>query len=326
MPKISIIIPAYNCGKFIVPCLDSLMAQTERDWEAIIIDDGSTDRTRQIADERAMSDPRFRVISQANSGRPSVARNAGLRLATGELLCFLDGDDLYDERKLARQIAVMEAYPDVACVFHEVRFIDAAGRKMAGTYLGDVAYLEKARNYLIASGNRVYLGSPDFYCFMSTEITGMHTSAVMIRRSAVDAQELYFSEDLIIGEDDDLWFRVAKGRKVAFIDEELSYYRQHEASITRQYEQALLGSIATHTRNLERAQHDLSSKQAKCYRSRIARQYRYLGYFNFREGKVAEARSAYGQSLGLDFHWPVLVGLAKTFFPRWLVNAYRRHA
>ncbi len=325
MPRISVIIPAYNCEKFILPCMHSLLAQTEQDWEAIIVDDGSTDRTLEIATRIAAEDSRLRLISQPHSGKPGIARNTGLRQAKGEFLCFLDGDDCYDERKLARQLAVMDTYPSVACIFHDVRLIDAEGCKLAATYLGEVAFLEKARANLVAENDHLYLSGPGFYGFISVEINGMHTSAVMIRRSAFDEGELYFPEDIEIGEDIDLWFRIAKGRQVAFIDEALSSYRQHEASITRNHERVLLGQIAAHTRNLERASLHLSKEQVGRYRSRIGRLHRHLGYAYFSVGKLAESRLAYRQSASLDFHWATLYNLTKTYFPQWLVTAYRRN-
>jgi len=304
--------------------MNSLLAQTEQDWEAIIVDDGSTDRTLEIATRIAAGDSRFIVISQANSGKAAIARNMGLTLATGKFVAFLDGDDIYREQKLSRQVTVMDAYPEVACVFHDVRFIDENGHQLE-TYLRDASYLEKARGYLETEDGCLYLSTPGFYGFMSSEMTGMHTSAVMIRKSAIDQEELYFPEDLEIGEDIDLWFRVAKGRQVAFIDEELSDYRQHGSSVTRNNERLLLGSIASHTGNLQRVSLHLTNEQAKRYRSRIARQHRHLGYLYFRAGKFAESRLAYRQSASMDFHWATLYNLAKTYFPQWLVTAYRRN-
>ena len=112
MPFFSIIIPVYNVAPYLRECLDSVLAQTFTDWEAICVDDGSTDGSGTILDEYAVKDKRFRVIHQRNAG-VSAARNAALDHATGEWLCFVDADDkvechwLHDIADGARQ------YPDV---------------------------------------------------------------------------------------------------------------------------------------------------------------------------------------------------------------------
>lgn len=95
-PKFSIIIPVYNVAPYIRECLDSVLAQTYTDWEAICVDDGSTDGSSAILDEYAAKDARFRVIHQVNAG-VSAARNAALDVAQGEWVGFVDGDDAIDE-------------------------------------------------------------------------------------------------------------------------------------------------------------------------------------------------------------------------------------
>lgn len=95
MPQISVIIPCYNHGKYLSAALDSLIAQTFTDWEAIIVNDGSTDETDAIATKYSEHDGRIRYFSQNNSGA-SVARNRGVSEAQGELISFLDADDWYE--------------------------------------------------------------------------------------------------------------------------------------------------------------------------------------------------------------------------------------
>lgn len=93
MPKISVIIPGYNVEKYLRRCLDSVINQTFSDWEAICINDGSTDNTGAIMAEYAARDKRFSVINEAHGG-PSDARNAGIARATGDYILCVDGDDL----------------------------------------------------------------------------------------------------------------------------------------------------------------------------------------------------------------------------------------
>jgi len=105
----SIIVPVYNAAKYLRPCLDSVLNQTEADWECICVDDGSTDESGEILDEYARIDRRFRIVHQANGGE-GVARNAGLKVATGNWITWLDADDLYavDRLQEARRIIETE--------------------------------------------------------------------------------------------------------------------------------------------------------------------------------------------------------------------------
>ncbi|MBS4760417.1 MAG: glycosyltransferase [Clostridium sp.] len=92
MYKISVIIPVYNCEKFLQKCLDSVVMQTYQNLEIICVDDGSTDKSAQILKEYSLKDSRFKIISQKNEGQSS-ARNRGLEEATGEYISFIDADD-----------------------------------------------------------------------------------------------------------------------------------------------------------------------------------------------------------------------------------------
>lgn len=96
---ISIIIPIFNVEKYLPKCLNSIAGQTLKDWEALLIDDGSTDNSGEICDFICRTDPRFRVIHQNNAGL-SDARNTGLRNAIGDYICFIDGDDYIHPRFL----------------------------------------------------------------------------------------------------------------------------------------------------------------------------------------------------------------------------------
>lgn len=98
-PLISFVIPVYNTGKYLKRCLDSIVLQTYKVWEAILVDDGSTDGSGGICDEYAAGDQRFHVIHQVNGGQPK-ARNAGIRKARGKYIAFVDSDDWIDKMYL----------------------------------------------------------------------------------------------------------------------------------------------------------------------------------------------------------------------------------
>jgi len=110
--KFSVIIPIYNCEKYLPECLDSVLYQTFTDWECICVDDGSTDNSGRIADEYAKKDCRLRVVHQPNGGE-GAARNAGLEVFKGQWVYFLDSDDILNHRTLEICAKGFEIYPDV---------------------------------------------------------------------------------------------------------------------------------------------------------------------------------------------------------------------
>ena len=118
MPRVSIIMPAYNASVFLERAVGSVVSQTFSDWELIIIDDGSTDGTAKHADDLAASDGRIQVIHQKNSG-VSSARNKGIGSASGEFIAFLDADDAYEPEFLEALLGVLnENDADCAACSH----------------------------------------------------------------------------------------------------------------------------------------------------------------------------------------------------------------
>ena len=92
MPEVSVIVPVYNVESYLPECLDSILAQSFRDYELILVDDGSTDKSGAICEEYAEKDGRIRVLRQSNKGQ-SAARNLGVAESKSKLLCFIDSDD-----------------------------------------------------------------------------------------------------------------------------------------------------------------------------------------------------------------------------------------
>ena len=119
-PLVSVIVPIYNVEEYLKECIDSIIGQTYRHLEIILVDDGSPDRCGKVCDEYALSDGRVRVIHQSNRGL-SAARNAGLEMATGEFISFIDSDDYLDKHFYARLLEAFEGHPEVgitACMIY----------------------------------------------------------------------------------------------------------------------------------------------------------------------------------------------------------------
>lgn len=121
MPRFSVIIACYNAADTLVETLASLQGQAEQDWEAICIDDGSTDATRILLHSAAKIDPRIRVITKTNEG-PSVARNLGSAMAKSDWIAFLDADDIWLPQKLSHMAKVVEETPDTDAIYAKVAF------------------------------------------------------------------------------------------------------------------------------------------------------------------------------------------------------------
>ncbi|MBI3776883.1 MAG: glycosyltransferase [Gammaproteobacteria bacterium] len=330
---VSIIIPAYNCEAYIAATLRSVMQQTEPDLEIIVVDDGSSDTTLAIAQAAAAKDARLCVVTQTNQGTAAAARNRGLRLAQGEFVAFLDSDDLYHPEKIARELAAFARCPELDAVFSDVIYFDddphAATnvRCMSSQYL-----LQRAAAYLTQHSDTLYLCKANFYNFMSTQITAMSTQTVMLRRALLAQEHVAFREDWPVGEDIDLWFRLARRARLGYLDEALAYYRQRSQSLMTDEERALLGFIRAHSTNLQRGSDVFSAAEVHIINQRLARQYFNLGYYYFRQGRKREARTAYSTARDYDESAYSRSAYLKTYVPapvtllvKRAASAWQRH-
>lgn len=210
-PLISIVIPAYNAEKYIAATLDSVRAQTFRDYEVIVVDDGSTDRSFEIA---GCFDGVFR-IRQNNRGA-ATARNVGIGAARGEYIAFLDADDLWMPAKLERQVSYLEENPQTAWIYCDAYvFNSASGRTRCR--IGERMRLHKGeilRELLLR-------------CFIPS-------ATPVVRRTALLEAGLFDERrEHRIGEDWSLWLRLAERHDIALIDEPLAWIRIHEENTSR---------------------------------------------------------------------------------------------
>ena len=133
-PLVSVVVPAFNAAKTISDTLRSISQQTYAALEIVVVDDGSTDETAEIARHHGETDSRVRVITKLNGGVAS-ARNAGIHCTTGAFVAFIDADDLWHPTKIAKQLKVLLAGgPDMALVYAPFRQIDADGRVLASPH------------------------------------------------------------------------------------------------------------------------------------------------------------------------------------------------
>jgi glycosyltransferase involved in cell wall biosynthesis len=230
-PLVSVVIPSYNRAHSIGQTLDSLVAQTHRNWEAIVVDDGSRDQTRQVVEPYLRYHP-VRYVYQTNHG-VSWARNRGMALATGDYIALLDSDDIWHPWKLELQVRVFDAFPDsvmnctdMSAIGPDRRLVNERHlRSMYSAYrwftnetlyetavdLALIAPPEVARLY---PGTRVWKGSLFSPMLMGNLI---HTSTVVMKRSVVEKVG-EFRTDWRFCEDYHYFTRISKEGPIAYID------------------------------------------------------------------------------------------------------------
>jgi glycosyltransferase involved in cell wall biosynthesis len=219
---VSVVLPTFNRLKFLQQAIESVYAQTLADWELVIADDGSDLETRQYL-QRLADDPRVTVAWLAHTGKPSMVRNAALLRATGEYIAFLDSDDLWAARKLERQIAILRA--SVTCRWSYTAFLQVDGT-------GNPLPEEQSRPWVPFEG--------DIFEQVVTGRAQIRTPSVLATRQLI-SQAGGFDEELLSGEDYDLWLRLALRSEVAIVDEPLVYVRRHPASHTSDWQSAFVG-------------------------------------------------------------------------------------
>ncbi len=207
---VSVIIPTYGSAKYVCQAVDSALGQTHADLEVIVVDDGSTDDTRDRLERYGR---RIRYIYQEHQGC-STARNEGIRSARGEYLVFLDADDIWLPQKLERQVAVLDQTPEVGLIYCWAYFINSGGQRIA--YNGR----EVLGNF--ETGSRV------FEQLLFRNVIGP-TSGVTIRKDCV-AKVGIFDQSLPYAEDRDLWMRISLRYQVAVVPEPLVCYRPYDVN------------------------------------------------------------------------------------------------
>ncbi len=222
MPTFSVIVPVYNAAKTVVDTLQSVLAQTDPDFELLIIDDGSTDGSMALCQQ--FTDPRIRMIHQQNRGLAG-ARNTGIRQAQGEYLAFLDSDDLWRPEKLAKHRQHLERSPQVGVSFCRSSFINEEGQPL-GIY-----QMPKLTD--ITPG----------YLFCRNPIS--NGSAVVIRKAVFPeiqfqanlygtVENFYFDDGFRQSEDIECWLRIALQTqwRIEGIPDDLTLYRVNAGGLS----------------------------------------------------------------------------------------------
>lgn len=226
-PRFSIVVPLYNKAPYVSKALDSIMSQTFKDWELIIVDDGSTDNSAAICEELLHSFIRssvhsIRLIRQPNSG-VAAARNNGVKASKGEYVCFLDADDWWEATHLEELDKLITEYPD------------------AGIYCTNYVYYKPGKTHVALKLECGYMNYPEAYLHGEMPVW---TGAASMPRKVFDEMG-GFPVGIKLGEDFLLWAKTALHNPVAFSEKPLAYYNNDVPASLRA------------TRNLHAPEHNM---------------------------------------------------------------------
>ena len=214
MPKVSVVMPAYNFGRFLGEAIQSVLDQTFEDFEVIVVDDGSTDNTKEVVS--SFPDTRVRYIYQENRG-VSAAQNVGISASRGEYIAFLGADDIWLPQKLELQERAMDSNPQAGVVYSDLYYLDSATGIVTGTFFQQLKF-PPPRGRVLNWFTQQFFG---------------HPSTLLVRRD-VFARVGMFDEALSGAEDNDMLFRIASHFEFEVICEPLIKYRRHASQVTQQ--------------------------------------------------------------------------------------------
>ena len=213
MPTISVVMPAYNAEKTIVQSVNSVLKQSFSDFELLIINDGSTDRTVDLLND-SFQDPRIQAISYENGGLP-MARNRGMENASGEFIAFLDSDDMWSSDKLEKQLNALQASDNAGAVYSWTLTMSHDGTQFhpgkSPTHKGNI-YPDLLLSNFIASGSNIMIRKEVFQKIGGFDVT------------------------LKSSEDWDYYLRIAKEYLFAVVEEPQIFYRQSNNSMSSKIE------------------------------------------------------------------------------------------
>ena len=230
-PKVSVIIPTHNHSHFLPECLASIKAQTYKDYEVIVVNNGSTDNTEEVVSKLAWNQLRYHY--QIDTGSVAGSRNTGIGLARGKYVAFLDSDDIWYERKLEKIMDVFEEMPEIDIISHDL-FLIRGGKNRGLLKTGPVR--KDMFNALLIKN-----------CLLG--------SATVVKKAVMDQIGGFNpNKEFVHVEDYEAWLRIALlGKKFYFLNEGLGEYRAHEVNLSFDFENVLLHEknvIDKHFKNL----------------------------------------------------------------------------
>jgi len=258
--EVSVIIPTYNRGYVVCEALDSVLAQTYKDFEVIIVDDGSIDDTRDKM-RLYLKDGRVRYVYQENSG-VSCARNKGVALARGQYVSFLDSDDLWKPDKLRLEINFFSKYPEVRVVFSDME--ECIGEKFKPSFIKERSSFMGLLPESFSRDGIVMEQRELFLCLLEEFVMSLCAFSVS---KHVFERVGGFDESYRSGEDWEFFLRLTRVEQCGYIDRPLAVVRRSQDSLHRStLESSLKGTVSL----LSKYRKELKNDQAALARLRIS--------------------------------------------------------
>ncbi|MET0091496.1 MAG: glycosyltransferase family 2 protein [Candidatus Thiodiazotropha sp.] len=223
--KVSVIVPCLNYAVYIPDSVGSVLSQSHDNLELILVDDGSTDNTSEIA--KSIKDPRFQYVRIDTSGA-SVARNTGIEMASGDFIAFLDADDIWIENKLEMQLKLFEEDPELDLVFSDLKRFSSDG-DLPKSQFAFVPKLEKMRKTACLDGMAYIIDDKPFESLGNTDFLASWVSTLLIRRESLGG--LRFPPGVKLCEDYIFIMELyAKIRKAGYVNAPLARLRRHDSN------------------------------------------------------------------------------------------------
>jgi glycosyltransferase involved in cell wall biosynthesis len=292
-PVVSVIIPSFNCQRYIAETIDSVLAQTFTNFEVIIVDDGSTDNQKDVIAAYVQRDSRVRYVYQKNSG-VSAARNNGFKASQGTFIAFLDSDDVWLENNLELKVNKLQD-DEFGLVHSDARFIDELSQPKPGTMEGEEGNL--LENLLIWKG---------------TQVPG--PSSILVRRSVIESIG-GFDIDLSTSADREFFLRVAARYRIGRVPVVTWHYRVHPQNMHKniallEHDSLLMFKKATSMKMFKDA-----GFRRQCY----AVMYTILGASWAGDGKN-KLKGMYFLIRSLGWHPPILIYILQRVKRKWLAH------
>jgi len=325
---VSVIIPTYNRAQLCKSAVESALSQTHGNVEVLVIDDGSTDNTREVI---SGIDNRVKYLYQANAG-VSAARNTGLMAATGDYVAFLDSDDAWLPWKLEAQLSVFKSFPDAGMVWTNMKAVDENGAVLHESFLelmyGGYKDFDRETHFRenrllsdvwdecpsVFADKKCYTGNIFSRMFLGSLV---HTSTVLLRRDRQQKVGLFDVSLIKLGEDYDYHFRTCRVGDVAYLDAPSILYRiGADDQLTAQENTIYIArsNLVTLNKALSENKNEIDLP-LQMIRSRMAWSYAWVGLYEFDENP-SKARPYLIQSLRLSpLQAKVAVYLLLSFLP-----------
>lgn len=271
---VSIILPTYNCARFLSDSLGSVLSQTYDRYEIIVVDDGSTDNTKEVLNA-FLQKIKYIDLGQ-NRGLPA-ARNIGIQSAQGTYIAFLDADDLWLPEKLQTDVEYFTQHPDVSMVYSRHMNIDEQGVVLDG-------------------GTKRRLPSGNIFIRLFSEQNFIVPSSVVVRKEVFATAGL-FDEQLFNCQDWDMWLRIAFYFKVAGINKPLVQYRHNPHSLSKNRNNVLKYQKLVIDKTYNAFKDMMCKMSERRYKKRLASHYAKIGRYYLRTGNKRLANENFRLSL-----------------------------